>query len=120
MYFEKSPDDQVKFAKEINWMPCPFILHKNQAVVDITDKVSIPAQYRFKINSFADHPVSQVRVAYDGVFVLNEMVTNEGKGVYNFTHTAATSKEHKITVQIDFEKDAKGAGFGFLIEEINE
>lgn len=115
--FLKFPDDNVAFPKEINWVPCHFVVNNKKAIVDISDKISIPAQYRFKITSLSTHPILKVSVAYDGVFVLNEMVTNEGDGIYNFTHTAATTTEHKITVHVDFETEAKDAGFGFFIEE---
>jgi alpha-L-fucosidase len=114
--FLKFSDDNVSFIEEINWLPCPFVMNEKQAVVDISDKISIPAQYRFKINSLSTHPITHVGVAYDGVFVLDEMVT-EGDGIYNFTHTAATTKEHKITVHVEFDTDAKNAGFSFFIEE---
>jgi alpha-L-fucosidase len=118
--FLKFPDDNVEFAEEINWLPCPFVINKKQAVVDISEKISIPAQYRFKIKSLSTHPIRHVRVAYDGVFVLNEMVTNEGDGIYNFTHTAATTKEHKITIHVDFDTDAKDAGFSLYLGEIKK
>ena len=118
--FLKFPDDNVEFVEEIKWLPCSFTTNEKQAVVDISDKITIPAQYRFKISSVFTHTITSVRVAYDGEMVMNQMVKKEKDGIYNFTHTAATTKEHKITVHVDFDKDAKDAGFSFYVEEVKE
>ncbi len=118
--FLKFPDDNVEFVEEINWLRCSFKTKGKQAVVDISDKITIPAQYRFKINKVFTHAVTSVRVAYDGEFVMGQMVKKGKDGIYNFTHTAATTKDHKITVQVDFDNDAKDAGFSFEIEEVKD
>jgi len=118
--FLKFPDDNVEFVKEVNWLSCTYKVKEKHAVIDISDKITVPAQYRFKMNTSFTHSVIRVRVAYDGEFVLDQMVRKEKDGIYNFTHTAATTKDHKITVQVDFDKDAKDAGFSFDIEEIKE
>ena len=72
------------------------------------------------MNTSFTHSVTRVRVAYDGEFVMDQMVRKGKDGIYDFTHTAATTKDHKITVQVDFDKDAKNAGFSFDIEDIKE
>ena len=90
------------------------LLKENHAVIDITDKITIPDQYQFKIIASFTYSIASVRVAYDGEFVLDEMVQKEKDGIYNFTHTAATKDDHKITVQVDFNKDATDAGFNFI------
>lgn len=115
--FLKFPDDNIEFKEELKWVACPILFQSRQAIIDISDKISIPSQYRFKIESHSAYPVKRVRVAYDGVFILNEMVRNEGDGIYNFTHTAATTKDHKITVHIDFDTDARNVGLKFSMEE---
>ena len=118
--FLKFPDDNVEFVKEVKWLSCSYKAKEKHAIIDISDKITIPAQYRFKMNTSFTHSVTRVRVAYDGEFVMDQMVRKGKDGIYDFTHTAATTKDHKITVQVDFDKDAKNAGFSFDIEDIKE
>lgn len=120
--FLKFPDDNVEFVEEVKWLPCSFETKENSVIVDISDKITIPAQYLFKIHTSSTHIITRVRVAYDGVFIMDEMVKKEKDGIYNFNHTAATTKDHKITVLIDFDGDTKDkdAGFSFYIKEANK
>jgi len=78
--FLKFPDDNVEFVEEVKWLPCPFETKENHAVIDISDKISIPAQYQFKIITSFTHSIISVRVAYDGEFVMDQMVQKEKDG----------------------------------------
>ncbi len=118
--FLKFPDDNVEFVEKVKWLSCPFETEENHTVIDISDKISIPAQYQFKIITSFTHSITSVRVAYEGEFVMDQMVQKEKEAIYNFTHTAATTKDHEITVQVDFNKDAKDAGLSFYIEEVRK
>jgi len=69
--FLKFPDDNVEFVEKVKWLSCPFETEENHTVIDISDKISIPAQYQFKIiTSFTHSMISDDCFCFFTIIIL--------------------------------------------------
>lgn len=77
---------------------------KTQSIIDVSKVIARPGQYWLRFDEIGDDDIiEKVSLLYNDEAVMDAMVTKLGPSLYNINHTAATSKEYKVSLEIKFK-----------------
>ncbi|MCK4999741.1 MAG: discoidin domain-containing protein, partial [Anaerohalosphaera sp.] len=99
--------------KTEGWHRCrslkPDEIKKGECFIDASDLITTPGQYLLRLDGFGEgNSVKKVSLLYNDDAVMDAMVTRFAPGLYNINHTAATTKDYKVRIRLEFTTNIDG------------